>query len=251
MNTFDTERQTEPENPEAQALQDELAILQELDRREERTKLLRYKPYNRVRGFHDGGAIHRERLLWGGNQQGKTYAGGAETAYHLTGKYPPDWKGKRFDRPIRAWAASDGYRAARDAAQRTLVGPPEDESAWGTGLIPGDDLLGWARASVGVPNLLDHVRVQHHRNVGTEAEPVYDTDGISVLSFKSYDQGRAKWQGETLDLVWFDEEPPYDVYIEGLSRTNATGGIVYCTFTPLKGFTELVQAFIDECGMPD
>ena len=26
--------------------------------------------------------------------------------------------------------------------------------------------------------------------------------GWSSLGFKSYDQGRAKWQGETLDFVW-------------------------------------------------
>jgi len=48
--------------------------------------------------------------------------------------------------------------------------------------------------------------------------------------FKSYDQGRAKWQAETLDFVWFDEEPPMDLYTEGLTRTNATQGIVWLTF---------------------
>ena len=53
--------------------------------------------------------------------------------------------------------------------------------------------------------MLDHVSVQHHRNVGTQAAPRYEPDGISVIGFKSYDQGRAKWQGATLDFVWFDE----------------------------------------------
>ena len=32
--------------------------------------------------------------------------------------------------------------------------------------------------------------------------------GKSTLGFKSYDQGRTKWQADTLDFVWFDEEPP-------------------------------------------
>ena len=185
------------------------------------------------------------------NRVGKTVAGGYETALHLTGRYPPDWEGKRFARPVRGWVGSDGYLAVREAAQKTLLGPPENESEWGTGMIPGDDIVNWARASGAVPNLLDHVSVQHYRNAGTIAEPRFEKDGISVLGFKSYDQGREKWQGATLDFVWFDEEPPEDVFVEGLSRTNATGGVVWLTFTPLKGFSAVVQAFIDECGMPD
>ena len=72
-----------------------------------------------------------------------------------------------------------------------------------------------------------------------------------MLGFKTYDQGRTKWQGETLDFVWFDEEPPQDVYIEGLTRTNATGGMVYLTFTPLKGISDVVHSFINECGDSD
>ena len=36
----------------------------------------------------------------------------------------------------------------------------------------------------------------------------HSSGGNSTLGFKSYDQGRTKWQGETLDFVWFDEEPP-------------------------------------------
>ena len=37
---------------------------------------------------------------------------------------------------------------------------------------------------------------------------------------------------------------------EGLTRTNATGGSVYLTFTPLKGMSEVVHQFITECGLP-
>jgi phage terminase large subunit-like protein len=47
----------------------------------------------------------------------------------------------------------------------------------------------------------------------------------SVLSFKSYEKGREKWQGETLAGVWFDEEPPLDVV--------ARNGIVIITFADL------------------
>jgi phage terminase large subunit-like protein len=46
--------------------------------------------------------------------------------------------------------------------------------------------------------------------------------------------------------VWFDEEPPLDIYIEGLTRTNATGGMAYLTFTPLLGMSEVVSLFLRE-----
>jgi phage terminase large subunit-like protein len=169
------------------------------------------------------------------NQVGKTYSGAAEAAIHLTGKYPDWWVGRRWDRPVRAWAGSETWDVTRDGVQRLLVGEPKDEARWGTGLIPGDGLLAWKRRQ-GAPDALDSVVVKH---VSGEN---------STLGFKSFDQGRTKWQGETLDFVWFDEEPPSDVYMEGLTRTNATGGMVYLTFTPLKGMSDVVFSFINECG---
>lgn len=171
----------------------------------------------------------------GANQSGKTYSGAAEAAFHLTGKYPDDWTGKRFDRPTRGWIGCDTFDNVRDGAQRILVGEPKVESEWGTGLIPGDDLIDWARAS-GVPDLLDHVLVRHK------------SGGISTVAFKAYSQGRKKWQGETLDWVWFDEEPPEEIYTEGLTRTNATGGIAWLTFTPLEGMSLVVAKFIEDVG---
>lgn len=44
--------------------------------------------------------------------------------------------------------------------------------------------------------------------------------------------------------MWFDEEPPPDIYSEGLTRTNATGGITMITFTPLLGMSEVVLMFL-------
>jgi len=46
--------------------------------------------------------------------------------------------------------------------------------------------------------------------------------------------------------VWFDEEPPLDIYLEGLTRTNETGGIVFVTFTPLLSHTDVVNRFLRE-----
>lgn len=201
-------------------------------------RLFSYWPYAKQRAFHAAGARRRERLLMAGNQLGKTYCGAAEAAFHLSGRYPEWWDGRRWDRPVRAWAGSKTSEVTRDGVQRLLVGDPRDRAAWGAGMIPADHLLE-KKLRQSIPDALASVTVRHV------------SGGTSVLGFKSYDQGRAKWQGETLDFVWFDEEPPLDVYMEGLTRTNATGGMVFMTFTPLLGMSEVVSLFLDEEGVDE
>jgi hypothetical protein len=44
--------------------------------------------------------------------------------------------------------------------------------------------------------------------------------------------------------LWFDEEPPAEIYDEGLARTIATRGIAYMTFTPLLGMSDVVKRFL-------
>ena len=201
---------------------------QERETRESENRLAAYKPYIKQRDFHGLGV--RERLLMAGNQLGKTWAGAFEMAMHLTGKYPDWWNGRRFDKPVSAWASSVSTLATRDTVQRLIAGRP---GKIGTGAIPKADILDY-KSALGTPDLLDHVRVKHV------------SGGESFVAFKSYEQGREKWQGETLDVVWFDEEPPQDIYFEGLTRTNATGGMAYMTFTPLLGMSEVVRRFLME-----
>lgn len=205
-----------------------------------RDKLFYYGPYPKQREFHRAGAKHNERLFLAGNQLGKTIAGGAEWAMHLTGRYPEWWDGAVFRRPVTMWAAGVTGESTRDNPQRILVGPPTDESAWGTGMLPGDALLDWSRA-MGVPNLLDSITVQWGGGGDVQA-------GKSTLSFKAYEKGREKWQGPTLDGVWFDEEPPPDIYSEGLTRTNRgqRGQFAMITATPLLGMSEVIRRFLME-----
>ena len=61
--------------------------------------------------------------------------------------------------------------------------------------------------------------------------------GLSKVSFKSCDQGREKFQGTSLDFVWFDEEPPKDIYDECRMRVIDRVGDIWGTMTPLKGLT--------------
>lgn len=210
------------------------ALWQQVDRLHSRTRLYSYKPYPKQKEFHDAGVIHRERMLLAGNQLGKSWAGAMEWAMHLTGRYPDWWAGRRFLKPVKLWASGESAVFCRDNAQRLLVGPPEREEEWGTGTIPGDLMVGNPQRARTVPNAIDSVVVRHI------------TGKLSSLSFRTYDQGREKWAGETLNGVWFDEEPPYEIYIEGLTRTNATGGFVIITFTPLRGLSDVVRMFLNE-----
>ena len=73
-----------------------------------------------------------------------------------------------------------------------------------------------------------------------------EQDGISTFQIKSYDQGRIAFQGTEQEVIWLDEECPLDVYMECLIRTMTTQGIVFLTFTPLKGITEVVELFQED-----
>jgi phage terminase large subunit-like protein len=205
----------------------------ERQRRLSTNRLKHYRPYAKQLEFHAAGKTHRERLFMAGNQLGKTMAGAAEVAMHLTGRYPDDWDGKRWDRPVTWLAGSESYELTRDGVQRLLVGPPDKEEEWGTGFIPADAIAGRTRR-MGVSNALDSITVRHV------------SGGQSSLLFKAYEQGRGKWQANTVDGVWFDEEPPEDVYIEGITRTNATRGIIMVTFTPLMGMSNVVARYLME-----
>lgn len=44
--------------------------------------------------------------------------------------------------------------------------------------------------------------------------------------------------------MWFDEEPPYSIYGEGLTRTNKYGQFSILTFTPLMGMSDVVTKFL-------
>jgi phage terminase large subunit-like protein len=194
-----------------------------------------YQPYEKQGIFHAAGRSKRERLLMAGNQLGKTWCGGAEVAYHLTGDYPHWWVGRRFPKPTACWASGVTSEATRDTVQRILLGRV---GALGTGMIPKAAILDTSQAR-GIADAVDNVIVQHV------------SGGRSSLAFKSYEKGREKWQGETLDLVWFDEEPPGEIYNEGLTRTAATGGFVFLTFTPLLGMSDVVRLFYPNPTTPD
>ena len=145
-----------------------LNLLTERDRRKSRTKIDRMYPdegplrrelYVPHCQFFEAGARYRERAIISANRIGKTMGvGGYELTMHLTGKYPDWWVGRRFTRPIRAWAAGDTSQTVRDIIQGKLLGPPGN---YGTGLIPGDLIVNTKNRAGSVPDTVESVAVQH------------------------------------------------------------------------------------------
>ena len=205
--------------------------LKALDDKRRYNKIETFSPYPKQQEFFDLGATKRERMFSAGNQLGKSEAGAVEMTYHLTGNYPSDWFGRRWDRPIKAWAAGADAKVVRKVQQNKLFGEPGLKVAFGSGFIPKRLVVGDPSSARGIGDAYDTVHIKHA------------SGGTSVLSFLSYEAGREKFQGDTVDLVWFDEEPDLEIYTEGLTRTNAVKGMVYVTFTPLKGRTPLYERF--------
>lgn len=176
-----------------------------------------------------------------GNQLGKTVAGGAEWAVHLTGRYPDWWDGAVFHKPVKFWAAGVTGESTRDNPQRVLIGEPANREKRGQGMIPRDAFFEEPTPARGIPDAIDSLVVRWGGGGDIQA-------GMSELYFKSYEKGREKWQGPTLDGVWFDEEPPLGIYSEGRTRTQngQRKTFTIITFTPLLGMSEVVRMFIND-----
>lgn len=190
------------------------------------------------------GADYPQRLAMMANRVGKTVAGSYEVTAHLTGEYPHWWEGRRFAKPISAWAAGKTDQTTRDIIQNELLGPVigrgPTKRLEGTGMVPGRllDIPTWKS---GIPDFVDTIRVKHV------------SGGWSRLGFKSFQQGRGSFEGTAQHVIWLDEEAPIDVFGECLIRTMTTDGIVILTFTPLEGITQLVKTFLqpEEIGEAD
>ena len=173
--------------------------------------------------FAAGSTGIHQRLIYGGNQTGKTICCAAEIVWHATGAYPSWWTGWRCKKKgLRIWASGELVSLVRDLIQRHLCGFPEI----GTGLIPAESFHGKVIMVPGGTGAVDTVFVQH---VDEDGNP----DGISSISFKSFEQRRERLQSETVDLVWIDERCSSEIYAEFLARTSATDGHLLVSFTPV------------------
>lgn len=216
-----------------------MELAKEAKEYKETHKLKYYSPYEYQIKFHKLGLDHPQRLLMAANRVGKTECGAAELAYHLTGLYPDWWGGRVFKKPIKAWASGVNNDKTRDIVQGKLCGTPGNPQHWGKGYLPKDCLGDYKDPDFnmrkpGVPNALQQVMVKH---ISGE---------WSLLAFKSYEMESVGFYGESIDCVWLDEEPNQSIYSQALTRVVDRAGLVFMTFTPEMGVTQVVGSFMND-----
>lgn len=199
-------------------IQNICAIEREQKRRAECDALAKYnsgrKKHKKQIAFHK--CAKRNRWVFGGNRSGKTECGAAETVWLARGNHP--YRKNKAD--VFGWVVSVSSQVQRDVAQKKVLAYLRPDWIADIVMISG-------RKDNPERGVIDQIVV---KNV---------FGGTSVIGFKSCDQGREKFQGSSLDFVWFDEEPPEDIYRECQMRVLDRKGDIFGTMTPLKGLTFL------------
>ncbi|WP_407903979.1 terminase large subunit domain-containing protein [Escherichia coli] len=198
------------------------------------------EPYGYQKLFMEKSAEYDARFLRAGNRVGKTWCGALEMAYHITGRYPPFWKGKRIEGSGRLfWCIGKTLDMVRDIQQRHVLGTADATRTeeLGTGTIPRECIeidRGMKRDGQRVENCaIRHV-----------------DGGLNTLVFYGSSDEGSNIMGREVSLIWIDEESPYStkVFSQCQARTiNALGldndGLIYITATPEEGNTALNQMF--------
>jgi|KBSSwiStaDraftv2_1062776.scaffolds.fasta_scaffold22171_6 phage terminase large subunit-like protein len=183
-----------------------------------------FKPNQKQLDYFETGLHARERALIAANRFGKTLSVSMEVCAHLTGIYPDWWNGYRYDRPLNVWVAGVSNKETNQNLKAYYVGDVNK--------------IGWIHPSL----ILDHKPLENLYLIR------HISGGISKLRFKSFEQGREAWQAEKVDIVHPDEEMPYDIYSEALTRTAITAegdhGMIMPSLTPLKGMTLFLLHFM-------
>ncbi len=192
-----------------------ISVSQELGRRQ-KCKIYSYNSGKKVHKkqvqFHK--CKSRVRFVFGGNRSGKTECGAVEVVYMARGIHPYR---KNLEK-TEGWVVSLSSRVQKDVAQKKILSYLDPSWIEGIVMVSGSS----ASPENGI---IEKILV---KNVSGQ---------ISTIGFKSVEEGRDKFQGASLNYVWFDEEPPKDVYTECVMRVLDTEGDIFCTMTPLKGRT--------------
>lgn len=155
----------------------------------------------------------KNRWVFGGNRSGKTECGAVETVWLARGIHP-----FKENKPISCWVVSLSKQVQRDVAQSKILHYLRKD--WIQEIVMSSGRGDWAENGI-----IDFILVKN----------IFGS--VSRIGFKSCDQGREKFQGTSLDFVWFDEEPSYEIYNECRMRVLDKKGMIFGTMTPLKGLT--------------
>lgn len=182
---------------------------------------------NRLEIYNTGEKIHKKQIefhknhkrmkaLFGGNRTGKTVAGAVEAVLHALGdsRYRPL-------KPSSGWVVSLTNEVQRDVAQKEIL-------RWLPKKEIHDVVIRDGKKSDIENSTIDKIILKNGQTIG----------------FKTCEQGREVFQGTSQGWIWFDEEPPEDIFRECYMRVMDTRGDLWFTMTPLKGLTFLYDLFV-------
>ncbi|MCH5162483.1 MAG: terminase family protein [Clostridiales bacterium] len=203
-----------------------LSIEKEQKRRYRNDTLSRYNNGDKVHlkqmEFHR--CAKRNRWVFGGNRTGKTECGAVETVWLARGIHP-----YRENKQTDGWVVSLSRRVQRDVAQKKILRYLNPD--W-----IADIVMESGKSSNPSGGVIDYIAVKN----------VFGS--ISTIGFKTCEAGRDKFAGASLDYVWFDEEPPEDIYDECAMRVVDRKGLIFGTMTPLLGLTFVYKRIYLNCN---
>ncbi len=198
-------------------------------RRRKAQPLARYnksKVHKKQMAFHK--CLKNNRWVFGGNRSGKTECGAVETVWLARGIHP--YRANKDD--ISCWVVSLSQQVQRDVAQQKILHYLDKNWIKEVRMLEG-------RQDNPSGGVIDYIIIDN----------IFG--GQSKIAFKSCEAGREKFQGASLDFVWFDEEPPFDIYQECRMRVLDRCGHLFGTMTPLKGQTWVYDEIYLNCHNSD
>lgn len=162
----------------------------------------------------------------GGNRAGKTHPGSFIAAAWALGKEyfrgEPAWEYVKDlpipEPPCNVWVVGLDFPTLRDVIWR-------EKFRSGRGVEPG---------------LFPDNQPALSKKPNDSDFQIFLANG-SIITGKSADSGRTKFQGASVDLVWIDEEPDEEVFDECYQRTVDCGGKILLTMTPLTDIASAVR----------
>lgn len=180
-------------------------LSQALRRTTQRPTIYGYRPHPKQEQFHMN--TKTGALLIGGNRSGKTTGGAAESIYRLKGEHPNKHVPPS---PVR------GRGVAVDFDH-------------GVAKIMLPEIARWIPPSLLINGSWD--------DSYSKGERTLTLTNNSFMEFLTYEQEVDKHSGTSRHFVWFDEEPPEEIYNENMMRLIDVQGSWYITMTPVEGLT--------------
>ena len=224
---------------ERRLAEEELFLLEELDRRESSDPLRVFQPHAKQKLFIDSvlGKVKLENWFIGANRSGKSDVG-AVCGSHLA-RFGLGWDHERWvysggigvkDRATSGWVSCLDFPTSRDVMQPKY---------FNNGFVPA------GQHEPFIP--------QHEIEEWRVSDQILRLKNGSIIGFKSADSGRSKYQGAEKDWFHEDEEHPESIHEEATIRVGTRPLRIFgtCTLLPPEGqlggvswlFPKVIQPF--------